>query len=300
MIRDPASAACKICTKPFCVFRWHTKQQHRITEICQLCARSKHLCQACVLDLSFHIRKEVRDEALGVKEEMPGDERNRAFYMAQLEQKRDGGGHALDMKRKVENAGRDFIKKLRAETQENTEKTEKKADDKEKEDSRPLCLLFAKGECTRGDRCVYRHILTDVAQPEITLQYGRGGTVHTELAVEDDNQDVQHEKDASLSLSTHPQQLSTSLFIINVPPSILEQELKQVFGEYGQVESVVVVREKGCGFVHFASRAEAEYAMRMARTGVVVDQGKVRLRVVWAKPKPPVSPSPSSSGNNKA
>ena len=46
---------CKICERPFTVFRWRpgARARHKKTQLCQTCAKSKNACQTCVLDLVY-------------------------------------------------------------------------------------------------------------------------------------------------------------------------------------------------------------------------------------------------------
>lgn len=63
-------AECKICSKPFTVFKWSAEDQNTSTSsrkktvICLTCARSKNRCQSCLLDLTFGIPVELRDKLL--------------------------------------------------------------------------------------------------------------------------------------------------------------------------------------------------------------------------------------------
>jgi len=44
---------CKICNRPFTVFRWNPGNGGRFkkTEICTTCSKIKGVCQTCLLDL---------------------------------------------------------------------------------------------------------------------------------------------------------------------------------------------------------------------------------------------------------
>ncbi len=55
MTRDTYGSECKICERPFTVFRWKagTGGRFKKTEVCQLCSRLKNVCQTCLLDLQY-------------------------------------------------------------------------------------------------------------------------------------------------------------------------------------------------------------------------------------------------------
>ena len=59
---------CKICGRPFTLFRWRPGAEARFkkTEICQTCSKAKNVCQTCLLDLEYNLPVQVRDQALGI------------------------------------------------------------------------------------------------------------------------------------------------------------------------------------------------------------------------------------------
>ena len=87
MLKEDYGAECKICTRPFTVFRWkadRTARQKR-TNICLTCARLKNCCQHCMLDLSFGLPIVVRDAALKMIAPGPNSEINREYYAQEHE-----------------------------------------------------------------------------------------------------------------------------------------------------------------------------------------------------------------------
>ena len=65
MIKQQFGKACKICDRPFDVFRWRpTGSRYKTTEICQTCAKVKNACQCCVMDLQYGLPVHVRDQFL--------------------------------------------------------------------------------------------------------------------------------------------------------------------------------------------------------------------------------------------
>lgn len=82
MMKADYDKECKICFRPFTVFRWKSDSTGKImrTEICQTCSRVKHVCQSCILDLKFGMEMDTRDKFLKQKIEIPKDPTNRDFW----------------------------------------------------------------------------------------------------------------------------------------------------------------------------------------------------------------------------
>ncbi|KAH0395698.1 RNA recognition motif-containing protein, partial [Aureobasidium melanogenum] len=82
VLKEDYGAECKICTRPFTVFRWKTDRtaRQKRTNLCLTCARLKNCCQCCMLDLSFGLPIVVRDAALKMITPGPNSEINREYY----------------------------------------------------------------------------------------------------------------------------------------------------------------------------------------------------------------------------
>ena len=63
MTKSSFGRECKICQRPFTVFRWKPGHDSRFkkTEICVTCAKIKNVCQTCIFDLDFGLPVEIRD-----------------------------------------------------------------------------------------------------------------------------------------------------------------------------------------------------------------------------------------------
>ena len=86
MLKHPLGGECKICGRPFTVFKWKagTKGRFKKTEICQTCAKLKNCCQTCLFDLDYGLPIQVRDKFLGKDAvDVPTCEGNRDYW-AQL------------------------------------------------------------------------------------------------------------------------------------------------------------------------------------------------------------------------
>jgi pre-mRNA-splicing factor RBM22/SLT11 len=163
-------AECKICTRPFTIFRWQPGSGARFkkTEVCQTCAKSRNVCQTCLLDLQFGLPTNVRDTALGIKTKAPTSDINREYHAQNLENAHEtgiegysGASGAVNFG-KADPAGKEMLKKLaRADPYYNR--------------SRPhLCAAYAKGHCPRGDACPHRHELPAEEVGGLSKQNGKG------------------------------------------------------------------------------------------------------------------------------
>ncbi len=54
-MKEKYGSECKICARPFTVFRWcpGAGMRYKKTEICQTCSKLKNVCQTCLLDLEY-------------------------------------------------------------------------------------------------------------------------------------------------------------------------------------------------------------------------------------------------------
>ena len=144
MMKETYGAACKVCQRPYTVFRWKPgrKAKSKRTEICQTCARMKNICQTCLLDLQYGLPVEVRDAFLsgdGTTTTMSDPNREWASQKHTRELETNGYG-------KVANA-RSLAKVARSEPYY------------KKQTKAHVCVQYARGECQKGDECPYIHTI---------------------------------------------------------------------------------------------------------------------------------------------
>lgn len=90
-LRADYDKECKICARPFTVFRWRPGRDARYkkTEICQTCCKLKNVCQVCLLDLEYGLPVQVRDTALAISshDAIPRSDVNREYFAEEHDRK---------------------------------------------------------------------------------------------------------------------------------------------------------------------------------------------------------------------
>ncbi|EDO17001.1 hypothetical protein Kpol_1065p16 [Vanderwaltozyma polyspora DSM 70294] len=69
MIKVPSGLECKICTYPFTVYKFKTSNRaSNITKtlICKRCSDQRNICQCCMLDMTWHIPVNLRDQIISL------------------------------------------------------------------------------------------------------------------------------------------------------------------------------------------------------------------------------------------
>eukprot|EP00879_Flechtneria_rotunda_P012086 GHRR01012621.1.p1 GENE.GHRR01012621.1~~GHRR01012621.1.p1 ORF type:complete len:327 (+),score=151.56 GHRR01012621.1:167-1147(+) len=82
---------------------------------------------------------------------------------------------------------------------------------------------------------------------------------------------------------THPAELdptNTTLFIGGLSAGVTEEQLRAIFMRYGDVVYTKIPQGKGCGFVQFVNRNDAEVAMAEMNGQVV---GSSAIRISWGR-----------------
>ncbi|XP_072991799.1 polyadenylate-binding protein RBP47B' [Typha latifolia] len=69
---------------------------------------------------------------------------------------------------------------------------------------------------------------------------------------------------------------NTNIFVGNLDPKITEEELRQIFSQFGDLTYVQIPVGKGCGLIQFVSRAAAEEAVRRLH-GMLIGQQAVSI-----------------------
>ncbi|CAI7658591.1 unnamed protein product [Penicillium manginii] len=286
MLKEDHGAECKICTRPFTIFRWkadRTSRQKR-TNICLTCARLKNCCQCCMLDLSFGLPIVVRDAALKMVAPGPESSINREFYAQNHEKEIEEGRGAIEEYEKTDDKARELLRRL-ANSQpyyRKPRRTEGPADTEtveegESSQSQPQTQSQTHSRYGNGPG----PIRTSDSRGGNRLPGrggrggGRGGRPFPGTAqLPPSEQDIRPPADQNV----------TSLFVTGVEDDLPEHSLRLFFTEFGQLRSLVCSHRSHCAFINYVNRADAEAAAAKCQ-GKAVIQG-CPLRVRWGKPKP--------------
>ena len=292
MLKDDYGDACKLCTRPFTVFRWkadRTARQKR-TGICLTCARLKNCCQCCMLDLSFGLPITIRDAALKMVAPGPQSEVNREFFAQNNEREIEEGRGLEGYERTGEKArellrrlagSEPYYKKQRRLEAESAEGSEQKSLENGEGEGEGVDTLHEPGPIRTQDskeRSAYGSSYGSRNNPP-SSRGGRTGTrpgkgFPSSAALPPKPEDILPPSDKNI----------TSLFLTGVEDDLPEHELRMHFSQFGPLRSIVCSHRSHCAFMNFMTREGAEKAAASCQGRAVVKG--VPLRVQWGRPKP--------------
>ncbi|CAL5383678.1 unnamed protein product [Camellia sinensis] len=73
---------------------------------------------------------------------------------------------------------------------------------------------------------------------------------------------------------------NTTIFVGGLDPNVTDEDLRQPFSRYGEIVSVKIPVGKGCGFVQFANRNNAEEALQKLNGSTI---GNQTVRLSWGR-----------------
>lgn len=271
MIKERFGKECKICVRPFTIFRWcpGARMRFKKTEICQTCSKLKNVCQTCLLDLEYGLPTQVRDAALKVHNDLPTSDVNKEYYIQNVDRQlaeEEGGGSAMvagAVGKAI--APSEVLSKL-ARTAPYYKR------------NRPhICSFWVKGECKRGEECPYRHDKPNEPDDPLSEQ----NIKDRYYGVNDPVADKIMKRAASLpTLETPEDKTITTLYVGNLGEHVTETDLKNHFYHFGEVRTITVVPRQQCGFVQFTKRQAAEEAAEKTFNKLVL--GGRKLTIKWA------------------
>jgi pre-mRNA-splicing factor RBM22/SLT11 len=277
MTKEKFGQDCKVCLKPFTVFRWCPGRgmRFRRTEVCQTCSRLKNTCQSCLLDLQYGLPVQIRDSVLKIKETCPQNEANREYFLATNAARLARTDAPLIDYEQTDPAARALLESLAKENGERKSAAARSLPN--------LCSFFAKGACNRGDACPFRHVL-GTERPSSLKSYRERYYGTEDPAAADLVERHPELKDAmapegSIAANTAPEDRTVqSLFVMGLRDGLDASALQAHFG----AESVRMVADGAAAIVSFKTRIEAELAAD-ANLGDSTDINGISVRVSWAR-----------------
>ncbi|KKK26406.1 pre-mRNA-splicing factor slt11 [Aspergillus rambellii] len=285
MLKEDYGAECKICTRPFTVFRWKADRTARTkrTNICLTCARLKNCCQCCMLDLSFGLPIVVRDAALKMVAPGPESSINREYYAQGHEKEIEEGRGAVEEYEKTDEKARELLRRLAKSEPYYRKPRQLEGAQKDEE-----------AEVTSSDAPVVQSRYGNAPGPVRTSESRRGTTLPGRggrgrggmrggragrpfpgtAQLPPSQEDILPPADPNI----------TSLFVTGVEDDLPEHTLRSFFSQFGQLRSLICSHRAHSAFVNFATREGAEEAAKQCQ-GKAVIQG-CPLRIRWGKPKP--------------
>ncbi|KAJ8254657.1 hypothetical protein GJAV_G00195570 [Gymnothorax javanicus] len=270
MTKEKYGKECKICARPFTVFRWcpGVRMRFKKTEVCQTCSKMKNVCQTCLLDLEYGLPIQVRDTGLSIKDDMPKSDVNKEYFSQNMEremQNMDGSRGPVGLLGKAPSSS-DMLLKLARTTPYYKR-------------NRPhICSFWVKGECKRGEECPYRHEKpTDPDDPLADQNikdryYGINDPVANKLL---------KRASAMPRLDPPEDRTITTLYVGGLGETISDTDLRNHFYQFGEIRSTTIVQRQQCAFIQFATRQAAEMAAEKSFNKLIIN-GR-RLSVKWGR-----------------
>ncbi|KAI4200002.1 MAG: hypothetical protein LQ346_002475 [Caloplaca aetnensis] len=285
MLKEDHGAECKICTRPFTVFRWKADRTARAkrTNICLTCARLKNCCQCCMLDLSFGLPIVVRDAALKMVAPGPESSINREYYAQENEREIEEGRGGVEEYEKTDEKARELLRRLaNSEPYYKRQRRIEAAEENERSGDKPADTEGQK-MITNGPGPVRTHERRDPRGFDsrggpYRKPRGGGATARRVFPgtaqLPPQPQDILPPRDRNI----------TSLFVTGVEDDLPEHAVRTFFAPFGTLRSVICSHRAHCAFINYATRGGAEAAAEHCQ-GKAVIQG-CPLRVQWGRPRP--------------
>ncbi|CDW90257.1 pre-mrna-splicing factor rbm22 [Stylonychia lemnae] len=274
MTKSEFARECKVCSRPFTVFRWKpgSSGRYKKTEVCCTCAKIKNVCQTCLFDLDFGLPVELRDKFIEQKElvAMPKDQTNRDFW-------------ANTMNQNIEKLELPY---KNPEVQEALSHVAKNHLPSYKRNQAHVCTFYVRGECNRGVACPYRH--TNITDEDLEGMKKGNGSIDQKIrdrfhGVNDPIAKKILDKVKEANLPKPPDDLNiTTLFIGGVTDETVDDStLRKLLEPFGKIKGIKMIHRQGCAFVSFHMRNSAERAIEAIFDRFFINNK--RLKVLWAK-----------------
>ena len=278
MMKAEYEGQCKICKRPFTLFTWKPDKNSRYkrTEICQTCSKLKNVCQTCLFDLQFGLPVEIRDKYLKNKIEIPKENANRDFFIANATKNFD----KLDLpyyKEGAYNLPENFKHLMKKNNNNLLLENEKKEEITAKRNLPQICSFYVKGNCIRGNNCPYRHEIPDIDDNKLLNNSieNRFNGINDPIAKKILNQY------SNMPKPPNDEKITTLCLNDLVDNSIKEKDIYKIFSKYGELKGVKFYNESNIVYITFSNREDAEKCFVSLYNTLEINKEKYRLS--WAK-----------------
>eukprot|EP01018_Ginkgo_biloba_P018682 Gb_31749 [translate_table: standard] len=237
--------------------------------------------QAVMQDLEYGLPVQVRDTTLAINtnDAIPKSDVNREYFAEEQDRKARAG---IDYESSYGKARpNDTILKLQRTTPYY------------KRNRAHVCSFYVRGECTRGAECPYRHempVTGELSQQNIKDRYyGVNDPVAAKLL---------NKAGEMPSLVPPEDETIKTLYVGGLDPRVTEDDLKDNFYAYGEIESIRLVLQRACAFIAYTTREGAEKAADQLSNKLVIKG--LRLKLMWGKPQVPKAEDESQGGDEAA
>jgi len=266
MQKEDYGVECKICVRPFTIFRWKagTQGRYKSTVICQSCAKVKNVCQTCLFDLEYGLPVQVRDkylEELGQsKVELPHSRVGRDYQL----QNQAADGHKDLPYGKV--GAHPMLQRLARMTPYY------------KRNEARICTFYVKGACNRGQDCPFKHELPkggDLANQKLRDRFhGENDPLAAKII---------KRAEEDLTLMPPEDKSITTLYLGGLPAGVKEKDVRNQLYVYGEIRSIKMAPKQSCAFVTFVKREVAEEAAKATHKILTINEK--RINVTWGRPQ---------------
>lgn len=267
MQKEDASTECKICVRPFTLFRWKagTNGRYKATIICQACAKMKNVCQTCLFDLEYGLPVQVRDrylEELGQEKiTMPESRVGRDYVLQNMH-----ADQSHDEKHSYGKIKHPMLERLARKTPYY------------KRNEARICTFFVKGACNRGGDCPFKHELPKGGELANQKLRDRFHGENDPLAAK-----IMRRADEDLTLMPPEDKSICTLYCGGLEPSVTEKDIRDKFYVHGEIRSIKISKKQSCAFVTYVKREEAEEAAKHLHK-ILELKGK-KVHVMWGRPQ---------------
>ncbi|EDO05150.1 Zinc finger C-x8-C-x5-C-x3-H type (and similar) family protein [Babesia bovis T2Bo] len=150
MLKERCGKECKICERPFTMFRWKPgpKARYKQTIVCQSCSKMKNVCQTCLFDLEYGLPVQVRDEYLKNGLELSEVKANLNHQLGKLE------AGTLELPKSESNPMLEKLARVAPYYRRNKPR---------------ICTFWLRNACNRGEECPYSHDNDDIKHHDPSL-----------------------------------------------------------------------------------------------------------------------------------